>query len=316
MALKITPGQNLPKDGQAFADIENELKGFVNQTEILNLGIENFTGNSTPFVVSASEPPSFRTPGQMWFNRTDGRMYVWYDRGVSAASEAQAGFSRNDISPEHWICVSDRKQIYAIMLQRETYHLTAGNQPVRMEAGSIEEQSLYSTLYDGDTVVEWTLSDAIAAAAVAPLGIQGANKAWAGVRLGTWGGRIHTNKLFVSTTDYTLAGINISGGVFHDLGYHRVLCSAVVGPNYAGVEGNIVGSDGGGGASNPAQIALGEIDAKGVHRPSGNPYEWDYGNRSAFVGYITESGSHSTRDKVLTFWHGSSPTSNWIEVGT
>ena len=316
MALRNTPGPLL-KDGQAFTDIENELKNFVQGTEILNIGLDNFQLDNTPFVISQSEPPSFLTKGQLWFNRTEGRLYSYFTQGVSGASyQNAAGTSEvrgsSILETNHWIAVSDRKEVYALYqaLEPAPNFTVQPYGPVRLGAGRISnaagnewidaEQNNQSVIWEAEGDVQ----------EIANFDLTGIwssnNNAFAGMRLESWGNLIYSPVMFVHTTSYTLADRNMFGGVFHDLGYRRVASQdSTYGPAHGVVRG------------------VGETtvspDVRNLKQPPSdypNPYDLVAGTGYGYAGYITESGPAKTHSAGPganapythhAFWFAASP---------
>lgn len=317
MALTVTPGP-IPKDGVAFTNVETQLTAFVNQTVLTNIGLDSFVQSTTPFVVSSSEAPFFRTRGQLWFRRGEGRLYVWYDKGVSSESwgvftdvgnPETLSLAALPMQSGHWVCVSDRREIYAQYLSTELDWITGPYQPVRLEAGHM--QALEGA-YTDDTIT-WALGENrdVPYDTGAGSGLWGSEKGFIGMRLGAYGPNIYSSKLFVHTTNYTLPGRTQFAGVFHELGFRRVASvDGATGPAYAGTEGVFAGA----GVSNPATTRALMETKKSIHTPTtGSPYAWDFDNRQAFVGYITQSGpsEETTRPRHLVFWFATCPRNNF-----
>ena len=313
MALLNTPGPLLT-DGQAFTNIENELKNFVQGTDILNLGLDNFQLDNTPFVISQSEPPSFLTKGQLWFNRTEGRLYSYFTQGVSGASFHNASGTSDVrgstiLETNHWIAVSDRKEIYALYqsqdpVPQQTIHPYG---PVGLGAGRVSDEAgnQWIDVEQSNQSIIWEAEGEVLE--ISNFDLSGIwsnnNNTFPGMRLEPWA----TSQLhFVHTTNYTLTGRILYAGVFHDLGYRRVASQVdTYGPAYGRTQ------------------TVGETLAGGAPRnltqpPSvkPNPYDMVYGTGYGFVGYITESGptkSHAAGPGAdipyshHAFWFASSP---------
>lgn len=305
MVLSVTPGP-LPNDGTAFANVGGELEAYVEGTEIQNIGIDSFVNDNTPFVISSTEPPAFITPGQLWYKRGEGRLYCRFTTGVSseswAVTEGGNGLTLANaaypMEAAHWMAVSDRREVYCVYFSDDVNRFLNPHQPARLEAGYVSDAQVAIT----DDTIKWSLGEN-RPVANATVNLWGTNKAYLGMRLGAWGGNVYSSKLFTHTTNQTIPGRTAFAGVFHELGFRRVATYDATGPDYAGTEGVALGASG----SDPAVLRAAQVTKKSIHTPAGNPYEWDFGEVKAFVGYITESGPRSGSDRMLTFWFGSTP---------
>lgn len=105
MALTVTPG-TLRAEGPGFIP-DTHYKAFIEGTDITGFGPEQFdrdSNNAIHFIWSSSEPPatSARSRSLMWFNRTDGHLYVWDSAWNSCDVTEPLGY---------WLSASDRKDI-------------------------------------------------------------------------------------------------------------------------------------------------------------------------------------------------------------
>jgi hypothetical protein len=329
MALRITPG-SIIKDGESFTNIENELKNFVNDTEILNIGLNNFVLDNTPFVISQSEPPDFLVKGQLWFNRTDGRLYTYFTQGITQ-TEAwydDDGFNNESgangsmvMEPNHWVAMSDRKEVYATFLSQgaEDYFTMNPYSVCRLGAGSfgkdVGDKWSGPDFVDEGASIHWVNNNVERY----PIENYDLTGIWASnvnscpaARLEGWGSNIFSNKLFVHTTGVTVSGRRRFAGVFHEMGYRRVATkSDAVGPDFAAVGDN---------NNNPNE---GTVDGNMVHTDTDKtPYRTsstghDSTGKFAWVGYVTESGpatkSHDAGpganmpESLHTFWFAAVP---------
>ncbi len=328
MALRVTPGP-LITDGVSFTDIENELKNFVNNTEILNLGLDNFIPDNTPFVISQSEPPSFLVKGQLWFNRTDGRLYTYFTQGITqteawfVSDEPDASNANGSMVmvPSHWVAMSDRKEVYATFCSQhaEDWFTMNPYATARLGAGCINadvgEDWVGSEVVDESASIHWVNSNAqrYQIENYDLTGIWGTDlNACPAMRLEGWGPNIYSNKLFVHTTGVTVGGRRRFAGVFHELGYRRIAAKAdAEGPYFCGVGGNSF------------LPAIGVTDGNMIHSDLDiTPYRTlssghDSTNKYAFAGYITESGpatkAHAAGiganmpESLHTFWFAAVP---------
>lgn len=108
MALTIVPGP-LPADGTRI-QIANTLNAFVSGTEITQFDTEEFQGGEIGFVTSATLPPAtdFRSRGDLWFKRGEGKLYLWVLTPPASADFAPS--TTTGISEGTWVSISDRKE--------------------------------------------------------------------------------------------------------------------------------------------------------------------------------------------------------------
>lgn len=103
MTIEITPGP-LPDDGTRI-NIESVLSAFVSGTQIVNFGVDDFSGGDINFVVSATDPPATdsRTRATLWYKRGEGRLYKWeifpFPTGTSGTTDGA------------WLAMSDRRDV-------------------------------------------------------------------------------------------------------------------------------------------------------------------------------------------------------------
>lgn len=85
------------------------LEAWIAGTQVFGLGPGAFKGGSLQFVISSTNPPDLnhRAPGQLWFKRGDGRLYIWDQ------SDLPSGVSDAGVQNVNWLSLSDRRDMWA-----------------------------------------------------------------------------------------------------------------------------------------------------------------------------------------------------------
>lgn len=115
MALAITQGP-LPDDGSSV-DPSTFLEAWINGSVIDDLNTENFAAGNEGinFVLSQTDPPasSTRTQGMFWFERGEGRLWVWDPLDAPSQLTQAADVARYH-GGNDWMSLSRGRQMWVV----------------------------------------------------------------------------------------------------------------------------------------------------------------------------------------------------------